>query len=427
MPKAASTLCILLVIGLTAPLTAGDWPAFRGPHGDGMSDEQQLPLAWGPEKNVRWKVPLAAPGNSSPIVSAGKVFVTVAEDRGHQRHLLCFDRVTGQQLWTRTVRYEQDERTHDTNPYCGSTPVTDGVRVVVWHSSAGLFCYDHAGEELWSLKLGAFDHIWGYGSSPILHEGKVILLTGPGERTMLVAVGLQDGKVLWETPEPGGSASDGSRYVGTWGTPLMAEVDGRQQLLIGLHSRVGAFDPVDGKLLWFVTGVSSERSDLCYTCPLTSNGVGVVLGGYGGPALGFTLGGSGDVTDRNLLWRNFSTAPRNPQRIGSAIALGEHVFLANADNEGSIECFDLRTGQQRWEERRTPDGPHWGSMLFAAGRLYASGQKGITRVLAPNPDQYEVLAENDLGERSNSTPAFSEGEIFLRTFEHLYCISETAP
>jgi outer membrane protein assembly factor BamB len=251
----------------------------------------------------------------------------------------------------------------------------------------------------------------------------VVQLCGPGERTFLTALDLQTGETLWETPEPGGSSADGQPWVGAWGTPVIVQVDGQQQILCGLPTRVAAFDPENGSVVWSVEGVSSGQNDLIYTSPLVSGDLAVVMGGFNGPAFGTKLGGQGDVTETNRLWR----VQRNPQRIGSGVVIGKHVFMANADDPGSIQCINIETGDVLWEERRTPDGPHWGSVVLADGRLYVTGQKGITRVFKPNPERYEVLAENDLGENSNSTPAISDGEIFLRTFRHLYCIAERTP
>lgn len=420
------SLCASMVLlpGVCTLLTAGDWPAFRGPNGDGTAEESNLPVEWGPDRHVRWRASLPAPGNSSPIVVGDRVFITVAEDEGHRRHLMCFDRTSGESLWTQTVRYDETAPTHKTNPYSGSTPASDGERVVVFHGSAGLFCYDLEGNQQWRTDLGRIEHVWGFGSSPVIHEGRVVQLVGPGEVTKLVAVDFQSGDVVWETPEPGGSNSEGGRYIGTWATPVVVEVDGQDQLLMGLPTRAGAFDPQDGRLLWWVTGLASDRSDLCYTSPLVSGDIGVVMGGFGGPTIGFTLGGSGDVTETNRLWRNFSTSPRPPQRIGTGVVVDGLIYMANADGAGSMECLDPQTGEVLWEQRRTSDGPHWGSMIAADGRLYVTGQKGITRVLAANPERYEVLAENDLGESSNSTPAASDGQLFLRTFEALYCIDD---
>src|SRR5262245_39300276 len=149
---------------LSASVTAGDWPAFRGPEGNGISRETRAPLHWGPDQNVRWKMPLPSPGNSSPIVTRGRVLITCAEDQGRKRHLFCFDRRTGEQQWVRTVEYGSVEPTHRTNPYGASTPVADGERVVVWHGSAGVFCYRLDGTEVWKKELGPARHEWGYAS-----------------------------------------------------------------------------------------------------------------------------------------------------------------------------------------------------------------------------------------------------------------------
>ncbi len=398
---------------------AGDWPAFRGPQGNGISDAQEaLPVEWAPDKNIKWKAALPDDGNSSPIVVKGRVLVTCPEDNGRKRHLLCFDRRDGMQLWVKTVEYAKPERTHGTNPQCASTPVSDGERVVVWYGSAGMYCYDLDGKELWSRDLGEFEHIWGYASSPIIYKGKVIHLCGPGERTFMAAFDLETGDTLWETPEPGGESTEKRPYVGSWSTPVVVSIDGRDQILCGLPTRAAAYDPQDGTVLWHVDGVSGN-DHLVYTSPMVGGDVALILGGFGGPGIGLKLGGSGDVTESNRLWR----VPRNPQRIGSGVVIGKHLFMANADNEGSIQCIDIETGDVAWQERRTSEGPHWGSVVLAGGHLYVTGQKGITRVFKPNPEQYEVVAENDLGENSNSTPAVSDGEIFLRTFKHLYCVA----
>jgi len=417
VPVFVGVLCVGQIFG-------GDWPAFRGPHGDGTTEETGLPLDWGPEKNIKWRAPLEAPGNSSPIVTGSRVFVTLATGEGQDRKLLCFDRESGNVLWTQSVRFDGTAPTHKTNPYSGATPVTDGQRVIVYHGSAGMHCYDMQGDPLWTRDLGPIEHIWGFGSSPIIVGDRVIQLVGPGEVTKLVALDLETGELLWERLEPGGSNSTKGRYIGTWATPVVSSVDGRQQLLMGMPTRAAAFDPADGELLWWVDGLSSDRSDLCYTSMLVAGELGVLMGGFGGPSMGFRLGGSGDVTDSNRLWRNFSTRPRPPQRIGTGVVADGLVYMANADDRGSIECIDPATGEVRWKEQRTSDGPHWGSMIYADGRLYVTGQTGLTRVLAANPDRYEVLAENKLGERSNSTPAVSNGNIFVRTFEGLYCIGD---
>lgn len=400
---------------------SADWPAFRGPGSRGVSDEHNLPTHWSGEQNVKWSVPLPAPGNGSPIVSGGRIYLASASRDGRERSLHCFDRADGKSLWVRSVEYDGAEATHETNPHGAVTPATDGERIVVWHGSAGIFCYDMAGELLWSRDLGRFHHVWGYASSPIIHGGKVFQLCGPGERQFLVALSLATGETVWEHNEPGGSASEKGKYIGSWASPLLAQVDGREQILCGWPTRVVAFDPQSGAVLWFVNGIEGDRGNLMYTSPLVDERHGVALGGFGGPAIGFKLGGSGDTTEQNRLWRKAEA--RNPQRIGSGILLGDVFYIANADNEGSIECCDVATGNTRWAVQRTNSGPHWASLLLADGKLYATGQKGITRVFAANPDKYEEIAVNDVGEQTHATPAFSDGEIFIRTWERLLCIA----
>jgi hypothetical protein len=207
-------------------------------HGDGVAKEDKAPLAWGPGKNVRWKSPLPGPGNGSPIVSHGRVFLTCADSQGKQRSLYSFDRKTGKQVWVRTVEFAEVEPTHQTNPYCASTPVAMVSRVV-WHGSAGLFCYDFDGKELWSKDLGDVKHIWGFGSSPILFEGKVILNHGPGEQSFMTALDAKSGEVLWKTDEPGGANDRAGKMVGSWSTPLMIQVDGKDQISAACHPRGG--------------------------------------------------------------------------------------------------------------------------------------------------------------------------------------------
>src|SRR5262249_53095043 len=154
--------------------------------------------------------------------------------------------------WSRIVPYAEDDPTHGTNPYCGSSPAADGKRVVVWHGSAGLFCYDYDGRDLWSRDLGRVKHIWGYGSPPAFSAGKVYLNCGPGERTFVTCIDPADGKTLWQVDEPGGASGEkgASEWIGSWSTPVVARVDGRDQILVSLPYHVNAYDPADGKIVW---------------------------------------------------------------------------------------------------------------------------------------------------------------------------------
>ncbi|MGE5192722.1 MAG: PQQ-binding-like beta-propeller repeat protein, partial [Deltaproteobacteria bacterium] len=335
-------LCLVVIGAASAPgLEAADWPAFRGPNGDGVSSEKDVPLNWGPEQNIKWKAPLPDKGNSSPIVSKGKVFLTCATDAGKKRGLYCFDRRTGKQLWSKIVEYAEKDPTHGTNPYCGSSPAADGQRVVVWHGSAGLYCYDYDGKELWSRDLGVFKHIWGYGSSPVFIGDRIIMNCGPGERTFVTAIAAADGKTIWQQDEPGGMSGEKGpeEWLGSWSTPVIAHVDGRDQILVSLPQHVNAYGPEDGKILWTCDGLGK----LVYTSPVVSDGIVVTMGGYHGPALGFKAGGMGNITDTGRLWH---VTKQNPQRIGTGVAVGKHLYMANEQHIG--QCIDIATGKELW-------------------------------------------------------------------------------
>jgi len=382
---------------LPALAFADDWPQFRGPLGTGASAEAAFPLEWGPQKNVRWRTPLTGVGNSSPIVSKGRVFITSAEDKGKKRSLLCLDRKSGALLWTQTVNHADAEPTQEDNPYCGSTPCADGERVIVWHSSAGLHCYDFDGKLLWSRDLGKFAHMWGYGSSPILLGDRVLLSCGPGSRTFLIALDKKTGKTLWQADEAGGSDS---KWIGSWSTPLVV----KDQLLVAYPAHVKAYDPTSGKVLWTCEGLGK----LVYADVAVADGIGVATGeDEAGNCIGFKIGGE-------KLW----SRPR-PLEVGTGMIVEGHLWTV--DNGGFVRCTEAATGKEVLKDR-LPGGAAWSSIVAAGKRLYVTSRSGETVVFAPDPKKFEPLAVNKLGEPSNSTPALSDGEIFLRTSRALYCV-----
>ena len=395
---------------------AGDWPRFRGPDGTGVSEETSLPLTWSRTENVRWRAELPAAGNSSPVVARSKVLITCATEGGAQRGLYCYDRRDGRLLWSQSVAFTGNEPTHATNPPCASSPATNGEVVVVWHGSAGVHCYDLQGQVRWSRDLGVFRHIWGYAASPVIYRDRVLLNCGPGRRSFVIALALDDGRTLWQVDEPGDDGepapgTDRGQWIGSWSTPQVIAVDGREQVIVSLPHEVKSYDLQSGEVIWTCAGLG----DLVYTSPVVGSGFCVAMSGYHGPAIALRLGGSGDVTATHRLWH---ATQQNPQRIGSGVILGPFMYLANAN--GVMHCLHVESGELRWQARLAES--IWGSLLAAEGRLYVTDQAGTTYVMAANPERLEVLAENRLEEPSNSTPAFSDGEIFLRTFQALYCI-----
>ncbi len=424
MFRHASIITSVLVGAST--LLAGNWPAWRGPDGQGHSPEKDLPLTWSATENVRWKIPLPDEGNSTPIVWGDRIFLTQASDKTQwppasnagpavaaKRSLMCLQRSDGKLLWENTVPYPEKESTHGTNPFCSASPVTDGERVIVSHGSAGMFCYDFDGKELWKKEVGKLEHIWGNASSPILYGDLVILWCGPGERQFLLAVDRKDGKDVWRYDEAGGKsgAKGNSEWIGSWSTPIIVKVGDHDELILSVPNKVKGFDPKSGKELWSCDGLGK----LVYTSPLYADGVVVAMSGFHGPALAVKLGGTGDIT-KERLWHH---AKGVPQRIGSGVIVGEHVYILNAD--GSAYCLELRTGKEVWQMEKRIGGSSWGSMVAAGGRLYVTNQNGDTIVLAAAP-KFEQLAFNRLGEHTNASIAVSDGELFIRTFKHLWCI-----
>jgi outer membrane protein assembly factor BamB len=424
-------LLALLTTGCLVAVALGDhWPGWRGPTGQGQCAEKGLPLTWSRKENVRWKAPLPDSGNSTPVVWGDRVFLTQASEKtlwppkggnggpaaARRRSLLCFDRRDGKVLWQKDVIYEAEEATHPTNPFCAASPATDGERVVVSFGSAGMYCYDFAGKQLWKKDLGKLEHVWGNASSPILYGELAILWCGPGERQFLLAVNKNTGETIWQHDEPGGS--DGlkkSTWVGSWSTPIIARVNGQDQLILGVPKMLKGFDPKTGKELWRCAGLGN----LVYTSPLYADGISVAMSGFHGPALAVKLGGSGDIT-RDRLWHH---AKSNPQRIGTGVIIGPHLYIL--EENGTPHCFEVATGKEVWKVEKRPGGGAWGSMVHADGRLYVTNRGGTTLVFAASPE-YRLLASNPLGEHVDASPAIAGGEVFIRSYKHLWCIGTKA-
>jgi outer membrane protein assembly factor BamB len=420
MMRCTVILAAFSCLSLTA--LADNWPAWRGPGGTGHSKERDLPVSWSADENIRWKTPLPGPGNSSPIVWGDRIFVTQALDVdmrkniAKRRAVLCFDRKDGRQLWQQAVDYPEKELTHRDSPYCSATPVTDGERVIASHGSAGVVCYDFEGKQLWHRDLGKCVHIWGSAASPIIWQDLVILNFGPGERTFLIAMNKRTGADVWKVEEPGGKSGEAgnTEWLGSWSTPVVAHIHGREELIMSWPEAVKSYNPRTGELLWTCKGLTR----LVYTSPLVREDVVVAMSGYGGSYLAVKPGGSGDVTEKQRLWR----LPSAPQRVGSGVIVGDHVYIANEPS--TAMCIELKTGKTLWTERLGPKS--WGTMLHADGKLYVTNSKAETFVLAANP-KFELLSRNPLNEDCESTPAIADGELFIRTYKHLWCVSKKLP
>jgi len=419
-------LCALIL--LTHQATAANWPSWRGPSDDGTTPESKFAVEWSKDNNVRWRVDLPDRGNSSPIVWQDRVFITQATEADGRREVLCFRRSDGKLLWRSGTTFTGKETTHETNPYCSASPVTDGERVIASFASAGIFCFDLNGKELWRVDLGPQVHGWGQGSSPMIHGNLCFIYHGPGKPSDLYALDKRTGKVVWQVPLPeahpkerfDGFAGKSDGMLGSFASPLIVPANGREELVLALGGTVHAFDPATGKSLWTCDGMNP----LVYASPTYGQGVLVAMGGFFGSTLFIKPGGSGDVTQTHRIWYEQRA---KKHRIGSPIIKDGHIYFSNTI--GVAECVELATGKTVWEERLKSTGSNgetWSSMVLSGDKLYVVNQSGDTLVLRASP-KFELIATNPVGEPSNSTLALSEGEIFLRTHKALWCIADSKP
>ncbi len=412
------SLLFSLLLAPCALLHAANWPMWRGPNGDGTCEEKGLPEKWGVKENIAWRVALPEPGNSTPVIWDGKVFVTQAVDKGKKRMLFCFDRANGKKIWESGTTYTEPELTHATNPHCPASPATDGERVVVSFASAGVFCYDMAGKEVWKrTDLGKQHHIWGNGASPVIAGDRVFLNFGPGENTVLHCFDLKTGATIWKHAEPGGASGEGDnkKWLGSWSDPILRKVGERMELMMTYPGRACAFDPAGGKELWTCEGLTP----LVYNSPVFADGMVIAMCGYGGSAMAVRAGGDGNVTGTHRVWH----LPKVQQRIGSGVVHeGHHYILTDA---GIAECRDIKTGDLKWNERLKgagQSGNNWSSLMLSEGKCYSYNKGGDAFVFRANPGKLELIATNSLGEFSNSSIAPSDGQLFIRTHKALWCV-----
>jgi outer membrane protein assembly factor BamB len=413
----------LIFLMLSSAVLAAPWPAWRGADGNGVCIETDLPLKWSATENVKWKAALPERGNSTPIIWGDRVFITQAV--GKDRLVLCFSRQDGKELWRAGAKDVADEPTHQTNPYCSASPATDGERVYAWFGSAGLYCFDMNGKTLWQRDLGEQRHEWGYSSGPVLHGDFCYLNFGPGPRTFLLAVNKLNGADVWrqelgkvEVTMPrndGFAAKEG--VVGSWSVPLLIRTEQREELIMPWPQQVRSYDPKTGKPLWHCGGLNP----LVYSSTLFGEGILIAMGGYSGSTVAVRPGGDGDVTASHRLWHE----PRDRGHIGSGVIKEGHIYIQNMN--GIVECVELKTGKSLWKERLKGSGSRsesWSSVVLAGDRLYLVNQGSDCFVLRASPT-FEVLAHNPLNDgMTNASVAACDGNLFIRTHAHLWCIGK---
>jgi outer membrane protein assembly factor BamB len=394
------------MLALAGGLNAEDWPCWRGPRLDGTSHEQNVPLHWGRESNLVWAAELPGVGHASPIVWGERIFLVTARTDSEQRLLLCLDRANGQIVWQRTVLTAPLEHKHSLNSYASSTPATDGALIYVAFLDRDRMyakAYDFAGKEKWAVYPGPFASMHGFCSSPILYRDKVILNGDHDGDSYLVALSRGDGHVLWKTPR--------EHHTRSYCTPLIGDIAGQPQMVLSGDKCVASYDPDTGALRWIIDGPTEQF----VASPVYSQSCGLVLITGGFPdhhILAIRPNGSGNVTQSHIAWRTTQGAAYVP----SPIIIGDYFMVVS--DSGVAHCFEAATGKLLWKERT---GEQHASLVSAEGLVFFLNDKGVMNIVNPAP-QFERVAQNEIGEKCFASPAFSNGQIFLRGENRLYCI-----
>lgn len=402
--------CLLVLLALiqnVAMAEAENWPAWRGPRGDGTSLEADIPTQWGPQTNVCWRTAIPGKGHSSPIVWEDRIFLTSCRESEAKRVLLCLRRSDGAILWERVVAEARLEAKHGLNSYASSTPATDGQHIWVsflTYPDMLVVCYDLNGKEIWRRSPGRFYSKHGFCSPPILYKDLVILNGDQDAEAWIVALDKATGAERWRTDRPNRTRS--------YCPPLIAKAAGREQLVLSGSKCVASYDPETGKQLWIVQGPTEQFvASVVY-------GEGLLFLTAGYPEyhiMAIRPDGNHDVTQTHIAWRD----TRGAGYVPSPIAQGPYFFLVN-DN-GLASCLEAKNGRRAWVERLGKH--HSASPVAAGGLIYFVDDAGTTFVIKAAP-QFALVAKNALNEECYASPAISQGQLFIRTTQHLYCIGK---
>jgi outer membrane protein assembly factor BamB len=416
-----------------------NWAQWRGPAGQGISTEKNLPIEWSPTKNVKWKTAIEGRGHSSPIVWGNRIFLTTSiegpvvaspkppkhkigeEDFSHPDwagidhtytlKVVCIDADKGKLLWQQTA-YDGPvfDYRHKKNTYASSTPVTDGQYVYAYFGSEGLYCYDFNGKLIWKQSFGGIPQLgMGPGTSPVLHENLLFLqcdLEADGNGSFLVALDKKTGKQVWKVERKGNRMS--------WATPVIVRTPERVQLVASGAEAVISYDPATGKEIWRSQGVVSHA----IPSPVFNNEmIFLTAGSQAKRAFAVKLGATGNVTGTpNVAW----TYEKGTAYVPSPILYGDYLYLTT--DRGILTCLEAATGKVVYEGGRVPiPATFTASPVAFDGKILLSSEDGDTFVVKAGP-KHEILYTNSIGEPIYASPAISNARIFIRGEKNLYCI-----
>ncbi len=413
-------LAAALVLFSVAVTQADNWPQWRGPSRDGVSQEKNLPVRWSTEENVAWKLALPARSGATPIIWEDRIFLNVGD--GDDLYLWCVDRKQGIVLWKQRLGSGNVRRRKQN--MSSPSPVTEGENVYVMTGTGILKGFDFDGKELWTRDIqkdyGRFGLNWGYASSPLLFEDSLYVQVLHGMTTddpsYVLRIDKKTGKTLWRVERPTDAIRESPD---SYTTPALLHYDGKTEIIITGGDVVTGHDPATGKELWRANGLNPEnrRNYRIVASPVVADGI-IYAPTRRRPLLALRAGGRGDITESHLAW-----STQNGPDVPTPVTDGKYFYILG--DRGIMLCLDAKTGEEIWGPERIRPGTYSSSLVFADGKLYATSEDGVTTVLKAGP-KFEVLAENNLDGYSLSSLAISDGQIFLRTAEYLYAIGKRA-
>ena len=403
----------LILLTVTSRSSAEDWTRFRGPNGQGISEEKNLPLEWSEDSNIVWKTPISGTGWSSPIVHGDHIFMTSAEDEGASCRVICVNRSSGKIQWNTEVHRQEPGAKRRQNSYATPTPVTDGRQVYAVFYDGTVVAVDFSGKPVWKNQEVSFYSLHGLGASPVLADGMVIMAfdgssredqaTGwkkPWQNAVVLALDTKDGSVRWK-------GKRGESRVGHV-TPILVS-DGTQLVSAG-GDKVQGFDVKTGERIWSIY----SQGEGVTPSPVVGDGLLFTSSGFEAPTLrAIKLGGKGNVTESHIAWEQ----TKGVSALASLLYIKPYVYTITRSN--ILHCLDAGTGEIVWMQRLT--GVHSASPVYADGRIYVLSEDGVTVVLSPG-NKYEEIASNQLDGNFLASMAVSRGQFFIRSADHLYCI-----
>ena len=416
MKNSIGILIFLVLWLITCDVIRGEnWPRFRGPSGQGISSETDLPVTWSKDENIKWTSDLPGQGWSSPIVFKDHIFLTAATEEGVSCRVVCINRKDGSMAWSKEVHRQKPGPMRKQNSYATPTPVTDGKLVYSVFYDGTVIAVDFSGDIVWKNSEVKFFSLHGLGASPILANGQIIMpFDGssreetqvgwkvPWEKAVILALDAEDGSVRWK-------GSRGKSRVGHV-TPILVNDD--KQLISAGGDRVQGFDPNTGERIWSIY----SQGEGVTPSPVVGDGLLYTSSGFEAPTLrAIRLGGKGEVTNSHIAWEQ----KNGVAALASLLYVKPYLYSISRDN--ILHCLDAATGDIVWRERLT--GTYSASPIYADGRIYILSAEGETLVLRPGA-KYDEIARNDISDTCNASMAISQGNFYIRSAKKLYCIGK---